>query len=325
MGAGVSGVRNGRFVWLDLEGGLRGTRVWDVATIEEPASGGPATATRFMSYANARQRRQLKRSLPAEQYARLQPGKAHVGRYAQGDGGAWALQELELAEHTSVEDCLREHLAPVAADADSVLAAWNMRCSDKHVLQRVLGDMECHLADPLPWFRRRIMLPTNSLATKKRGSPRHALEVEDADVGCCHTALVDTLHLRECTRRAVALAERAEAEDAAIRFEGVARLPAPPVHRIALQLLGDAAPAWAAPLARLPGSKKLECPEMWRAWVLAAHLFDDNDRLLAEHSKSHKRRVRAWLHKQHRQPPHALNACRRRDTLERLVENALLK
>lgn len=332
MGSQQSSVRPPcKWIWLDFEGGLRGTSVWDASFVDESSNEGCACATRFISFANKRQRAQLRRSLPAKQFDQLACGKAYELQYKQDESNNWQLQSLSLSQLKNVEECVRNFLQPVIENKNSVLCAWNMNGSDKHVLKKLFDCIDCHLVDPLPWFRRHILLPKNTLASGKPGTPRHALKVPSASVGCAHTSLVDTLHMRCCVQRAVAIIDEAVAANKKIVFDNVEKLPTPNLARVALALLGaNASEEMIGALYVPPVRVKKQmsaCNESWRQWVLDPKLFDANNKLLPQHSKQHKQKIRAWLRSLHHQPPKtaALNACSRRETLERLVADALLK
>ena len=57
--------------------------------------------------------------------------------------------------------------------------------------------------DPLQWFRKHLSLPSNTLGSARTGTPRAVLKAGDYTyLGKAHTALVDTLHMRDVTRKA---------------------------------------------------------------------------------------------------------------------------
>jgi hypothetical protein len=113
--------------------------------------------------------------------------------------GTWKAEK-----HINVSAGLNPLLAAYMTDRkNSVLAAWNMRGHDRHVLHRAVGEdvvSNMLLFDPLPWFRSRFKLPKNTMSSKKAGTPRAVFDVPD--YGSAHASLADAAHMREVVLRA---------------------------------------------------------------------------------------------------------------------------
>lgn len=309
---------NVRLVWLDVEGGLRGTHVWDFTAVVDSLNATTAShATRFVSFSDKRQRAKLRASLPAEHFANMVINTPYEITYVETKPSQWSFKTFAPASCDTVEHGMREFMQQ---HSNTVALAWNMMASDRHVLERVCRTcMPRKLLDPLQWFRKRIVLPKNTLASDRVGTPRHALAVHSMfrAHGPSHTSFVDTLYMRECVTRAVGVLQDADLTDSAADFHRAATVTRPSMAVILQHLM----PKWSSP----PSTSA-----SWRDWVLSAALFDDDGRLRSEVSKAHKRHVRVWLQHEVGQDftlPHnvqaALSACKKRDSLERIVLRTL--
>ena len=146
-----------------------------------------------------RGRGRLRKVLPSAVYADLaKSGGACLARY-ELSGGEWLARE-----HVVLDSSLPTALAAYLLSIDgSVLAAWNMKGHDRHVLERAVGETVLSglgLWDPLPWFRSHWGLPKNTLSSCKPGTPRAVFGVNT--YGPAHDSMVDAAHMRDVVTRA---------------------------------------------------------------------------------------------------------------------------
>jgi len=196
--------------------------------------------------------------------------------------------------------------------ATDVFAAWNMNAHDKHILHRIApASRSFRLWDPLLWFRKHLMLPKNGLGTCSVGTPRHSMKVNDMykDWGPSHTSFVDTLYMRACVQRAVALVLHGNVADTS----RVDTLPKPSFEDL-WQVTRNSVPTRAAAPAKAPPTS-----------VLVDSAFDENGRIREPCRKSLKRSVKKmlleWLQADTlpRCVQNAINGCRYKASLQRVI------
>lgn len=322
MGSANANVRfvghaNVRFMWLDVEGGLRGTSVWDFTAVVDRFAAPLSHATRYVSFSDKRQRAKVRASVPPEHFATMLINTPYEISYVETKPSQWSFQKCAPAPCDTVEQCMRQFMQQEARGKNTIALAWNMMASDKHVLERVCPTcMPERLLDPLQWFRKHFVLPKNTLGNDRVGTPRNALGVHTmfSALGPSHTSCVDTLYMRECVARAVGVLQHADLTDSAVDLKQAASVTRPSIAVIAQHLMPD----WRPPPVTT-----------WRDWVLAPLLFDTSGRLRTEVSKAHKRHVATWLKRElggvplDRSNQAALSACKKRAALERIVLRTL--
>ena len=291
------------WVWLDFEGGLprRGKclPVWDVSFICEFTK---AAGTRYCAYYNKRQRAMLRKSLPESVFKQMRVGVPWKVEYR----GADFVRAEKVVDCDTVETCAATFLRALPQPA--TLAAWNMNGSDRKVIERLCPSLDAHMCDPLKFFRRNIGLPSNSLASCRPGTPRHALKLHDmfAAAGPAHTSMADTLYLREATNVAVSLMHMSQVKESPLTFDWL------PVPRAPLYLIED---------FLVQDGSKFE-PKPPPPLVLADHFFDNSGNVFTKHSAALKRQLtklmeaHAKIPKSRRQ---ALNASKKKSTMTKIV------
>ena len=122
--------------------------------------------------------------------------------------------------------------------------------------------------------------------------------------------------MRECVFRAVGVLQDADLMDISVDLSNADNVTRPSIAVVAQHLMAKRV----APT----------CVRAWRDWVLSAALFDSDGRLRSEVSKAHKQHVRVWLQHQMsagvtlpRSVHAALSACKKRESLERIVLRTL--
>jgi hypothetical protein len=287
-------------MWLDIEGGLTAnTPAWDVTFLRD--DGVQAIAFRYVTYHNKRQRSLVRRSVPSKVFADMRQHETHMLEYTEGKDKTWSLA-MHGAVKNKVEACMQAVLLKQVPKQD-LLVAWNMNAHDKRVLARICPSLAHRSWDPLPWFRKQVGLPRNGLGTSSAGSPRHALKVHDMfkHMGPSHTSLVDTLYMRACVQRAVALVLHGNMD-----FARVEELPEPSLEEL-----------WRC---------TDKTPHTYAATVAVCDAaFDSDGRILPECSKATKYAICNMLRAQlgvQQLPKHtqnAINGCRQKASLQRVI------
>ena len=198
---GASASRTRRIIWCDTEGGTKNVPLWDVSFIED--EGSTVRATRFCSVTLAHQKGKtaLRRNLPAQAFQDCtKKNTTCVVQYTLDDNKhAWKQDNVAVAD-TSLNTLVAAFLLK---QNNCIVAAWNMKAHDRHVLKRSVGEevlSKLRLWDALIWFRAHYSLPKNTLSSNRAGTPRAVFEVPV--YGKEHSSLVDAAHLREVVRRA---------------------------------------------------------------------------------------------------------------------------
>ena len=288
-------------MWIDIEGGMTAnTPAWDVTFLRD-VDQELGIAFRYVAFHNKRQRSLVRRSVPPEVFASMREGSTHMLEFAEAKDGKWGLVQ-HAAVKNKVEACMQAVLLK-QVPRDDLLVAWNMNAHDRRILSRVCPSVKHRSWDPLPWFRKRVGLPRNGLGSCSAGTPRHALQVHRMfeHVGPSHTSFVDTLYMRACVRRAVALVMHD------MDFSRVAELPAPAVRDV----------------LTCAGAKA--CQDA----TIADAAFDADDRIVPECSKAVKRAVRKILcdrlgvSKLPDAVQNSINACRKKESLQRVVHRTI--
>ena len=190
-----------RVIWCDTEGGVRGTRAWDVTFIDE-ALHEPVKAIRFFSVADAHKggKAKLRKFIPMSVYASAaKTGAVYVSEHELLECGRFG-EGTYKAVGQSMQAAVAGYLTQRKG---CVLCAWNMRAHDKRVLTGLAGKDVMDgmvLWDALPWFKSNYTLPKNTLSSTKPGTPRGVFRVQLQ--GLAHTSLADAAHLREVVMRA---------------------------------------------------------------------------------------------------------------------------
>lgn len=190
---------NTRILWCDTEGGIRGCPLWDVCFIDEDETS--VRAYRFCVPADATKpgRRALAKELPFAVFLDSVKNKRVAKLEYNLNETTWDLQSS-----ATLSSCIGDEISAfLKSKAEScVLTAWNLRGHDRHVLKRnVTAKVYDSLVmwDCLPWFRSNFVLPKNTLASNKPGTPRAVFHVPS--YGSAHSALVDASHMREVVLR----------------------------------------------------------------------------------------------------------------------------
>ena len=126
------------------------------------------------------------------------------------DAGTWTADTHTVAD-ANICSLVTSHLAQ--QHESSIVAAWNMKAHDRHVLQRAVGQKlldTLTLWDPLPWFRSRYGLPKNTLSSNRPGTPRAVFDVKVH--GHAHSSFADAAHMRDVVTRAAYCYARAEGD-----------------------------------------------------------------------------------------------------------------
>ena len=199
MGAATSKAR--RIIWCDTEGGIKAVPLWDATFIED--DGQSVTARRFcsVSLAHKKGKMQLRKSMAPNVFNDcLRKNTTCVISYCHdADQHTWTetnVAVLDIKLSTLVSSYLLQQ-------ENSIIAAWNMKAHDRHVLRRAVGDnvmKKLVLWDALLWFRAHFSLPKNTLSSNRSGTPRAVFQVPV--YGAEHTSLADAAHLRQVVRRA---------------------------------------------------------------------------------------------------------------------------
>ena len=196
MGASMSKKIPG-IVWCDIEGGVRGSPVWDISFVRDSPDGIQAAVRYCCLGSNTKHvRRSLTKSLPTGMFSKLKKDNTLQLQYTT-DGKSCNKQTVS---NCSLESLVQEYMAE---HSDHWFVAWNMKGHDMKILKAIVGEKasEITFVDPLPVFRTRIGLPKNSIASFNPGTPRHLFAVDHGDIGPAHTSMVDTLNLRLLTHR----------------------------------------------------------------------------------------------------------------------------
>lgn len=199
MGAATSNAR--RIIWCDTEGGTKTVPLWDITFIED--EGAHVTARRFcsVSLAHKKGKALLRKSMSPQVFQDCQ--RKHttcVTTYCHdADQQSWSESNVAVLD-VNLSTLVSSYLMK---QENCILAAWNMKAHDRHVLRRAVGDdviKQLVLWDALLWFRAHYSLPKNTLGSDRPGTPRAVFQVPK--YGTEHTSLADAAHLRQVVRRA---------------------------------------------------------------------------------------------------------------------------
>ena len=190
-----------RIIWCDTEGGVKSVPLWDATFIED--DGDELRGKRFCSVclAHKKGKTQLYKALPKSVHddSKKQNTTCIVDYKIDASSKAW-----EPVTYTVAESCIQTLVtAYLAQQTNSIIAAWNMKGHDRHVLQRCVGLKVLQtltLWDPLPWFRSRYSLPKNTMSSNRPGTPRAVFRVPVH--GSAHSSFADAAHMRDVVRRA---------------------------------------------------------------------------------------------------------------------------
>lgn len=273
-------------LWIDLEGGMGDKPIWDAAVVHDTPDGA-LSAVRFCRHETKYHRTKLKQSLPEHTFAGMHPQMTYMVSYAFADD-TW-----KVAGAKPVKGDIGANLAKRFEDTDAYVLAWNMHGHDAKILRRhvpaaALAGVE--LLDPLKWFRHHFSLPSNTLSSNRPGTPRAVMKAGNYGyLGTEHSALVDTLHMRDVTREAAKqIADK---------------------KKVDIKSLVSA----------------LNTTRDDDDWMWDKTYWGDNKKLVPERSKDFKRRLRAWL-QEHKvaltdSDQARINAFSRMDTLRRYLND----
>jgi len=199
---GATSSRNVRkIIWCDTEGGVRGVPLWDCAFVIETESEIRGIRMCTISNISADKQRKIKNSVPQKAFPMMKAQKAQCVMTYKLEGDNWRLESWDMRQD-SVSALVNDVLQ---AEDGGILAAWNMKCHDRHVLASCVEPAvieRFQISDPLIEFRKRIGLPKNSMATARSGTPRGVFAVSHSYMGPAHTAMTDVLNMRLVCLRA---------------------------------------------------------------------------------------------------------------------------
>jgi len=200
-----------RIIWCDTEGGVKQVPLWDATFIEDDGTSVRATRYCSVNLAHKRGRGQLQKWLPKAVYEdNKKPGTTCIVEYEHDtDTKQWSIKTHTVAE-SNIQTLVTSFLSK---QSSSIIAAWNMKAHDKHVLRRCVGAAVLNtltLWDPLPWFRSRYSLPKNTLNSNRPGTPRAVFDVPV--YGDAHSSFVDAAHMRDVVCRAAYCYAEAEGD-----------------------------------------------------------------------------------------------------------------
>ena len=199
---GATNSRNVRkIIWCDTEGGVRGVPVWDCAFVAECEEKVRAIRMCTAESISADKKRKIKNSMPLQVYSNMTKRHAQCVLTYKLNNDHWTLESWDVRD-SSMSALISEYLSGLDG---GVLAAWNMRCHDRHVLQSCVGEgvlSKFALSDPLIDFRKRIGLPKNTMSNAAAGTPRNLFCVSHSYIGPAHNAMTDTLNMRLVCLRA---------------------------------------------------------------------------------------------------------------------------
>ena len=298
-------------------------------------------SVRYVRYTNEAQRKRLSRSLPEELVDAVTGKRWPAGTTHRIDQDS----KLNVLAHAVCEDEyeveLAEHLRVAHGDVvPAHVVAWSS--FDSRTLCDVVlstedivyaRDKGLHV-DALKCARKYFTVPSFSLASRRPGSIRHALKVQDfCDTAGCgsgpHCALYDALTMREVCRCAVkVLREETDGNMTMRRFLGIEESVTPPP---ALADKHNLVPTQANAAAVKSDIDKVfdlqrQMDGAHEAWMYAhknARYWDEKGKLFPSTSKEFKSQVRkimgnAWSS----QNGHRLNATRTKDGVLRLLARA---
>ena len=199
---GATNSRNVRkIIWCDTEGGVRGVPVWDCAFIAECEDKVHAVRMCTAEAISGDKKRKIRNSVPSKAYTNMTKRHAQCVLTYRLNNDHWALESWDVRD-VSIPALVSEYLTGLDG---GVLAAWNMRCHDRHVLQSCVGESiltKFALSDPLIDFRTRIGLPKNTMSNAASGTPRNLFCVSHSNMGPAHTSITDALNMRLVCLRA---------------------------------------------------------------------------------------------------------------------------
>ena len=259
--------------------------IWDAAMVHE-VPGQPLRAVRFCRHETNYHRTKLKKSLPEHTFAGMHPKMTYSIAYAL-ENGRWNPSEARLVKGDIGTNIAKQF------EGDAYVLAWNMHGHDAKILRKhvpAVALVDTELLDPLKWFRHHFSLPSNTLSSNRPGTPRAVMKAGNYSyLGPEHSALVDTLHMRDVTREASKQIAEKEGLD---------------MHNIV---------------------SVLHQPRKHDAWMWDDEYWGKDNKLRKERSKEYKRRLKAWLleHNIHLTDGDQarINAFSRMDTLRRYLSD----
>ena len=303
MGTSTSKQARHTMCWIDFEGGIRGVPLWDAAVAIDGEIGG-ARGVRIVQPAKAAHMTKLKKSLPPKVFSTLQIGHATQVSYNHDSNTS----KWRVSDSRQLSGNINKHLENIIPTG-CTLAAWNMNGHDIKVMQSEIGEKKTsmyHTVDPLRFFKKHVGLPSNTLASKRAGTPRAVFQTPSfAYLGPEHSAFVDVLHMRDVTRKAAYAVMNASA--GTIDIDNV--------HNKTEGEYALAIEASFAPKSRLQ-DPHIE-PWMWSS------LYWDGDTLRPTMSKEYKKKVVNWM-KSNGRPvsksmQNSINSVRKRKTVQKYL------
>ena len=241
-------------IWLDIEGGMANKPIWDAAIVHDSPNS-TLHAVRFCRHETSYHRGKLRKSLPEHTFAGMHPNMTYRIPYGLEDD-TWVPGESQ-----AVKGDIGVHIGHELANGTHALA-WNMHGHDAKILRRhvplkFLDNVK--LLDPLKWFRHHFSLPSNTLSSSRPGTPRAVMNAGNYSyMGPEHSALVDTLHMRDVTMEAARQIANKDDED---------------VNVVTV----------------------LQQPRKHDAWIWDTSYWDENNKLRRARSQEFKRRLKTWL------------------------------
>ena len=175
--------------------------VWDCAFVVETESEVRGVRMCTLNDISIDKQRKVRNSVPAKVFPLMKKKRAQCVMTFKLQCGSWQLESWDVRED-SVPALITETLR---AEDGGILAAWNMKCHDRHVLSSCVDSEvldKFSISDPLIEFRKRIGLPKNSMASARAGTPRGVFSVSHSYMGPTHTAITDVLNMRLVCLRA---------------------------------------------------------------------------------------------------------------------------
>lgn len=175
--------------------------VWDCAFVIETESGVRGVRMCTLNDISLDKQRRIKNSVPAKVFPIMKKRRAQCVMTFKLQCGSWQMESWDVRDD-SVSALITEELR---AQDGGILAAWNMKCHDRHVLSSCVDSEVLNkfsVSDPLIEFRKRIGLPKNSMSSARAGTPRGVFSVSHSYMGPAHTAMTDVLNMRLVCLRA---------------------------------------------------------------------------------------------------------------------------
>ena len=299
--------------WIDIEGGMRGIPVWDFAIVHELPPPASLTATRIINFQKPNQAKRVKNSVPSDVYEAMAPNETWKLTYSHSADNGWEVAGSSKAPKGANVATMVQAEIP----ANCVVAAWNMMAHDAKILKSMLGDEAMKTVtpvDPLRFFKKHINLPSNTLGSAKPGTPRNVMKAGTyTGLGGAHTALVDTLHMRDVTQKAALAVHRALKTDSQIDIDDVHDKEASEYFEALMATVFDVKPKQPANAPQAHGE-----PWMW------TNFYWDKVTLRPDRSKEFKRKLVGWMQANGvevtKNMRMAINAAKKQETMRRYTE-----